>query len=151
MKRKYEGEVVAVCRSEEKGTRKSEIESGELITDFGLKGDAHAGDWHRQISLLGEESILKMKILVDKEFDFNYGDFAENITTSGIFLYDLPVGSLLKIGDEVLLEVTQIGKECHHDCEIYKKVGMCIMPSEGIFARVKKGGEIKAGDKIEGL
>ncbi len=140
-----EAEVVAVCISTEKGTVKEEIERGEIVEGFGLKGDAHGGDWHRQVSLLGEESIDKMR---GKGLELDYGDFAENITTRGIDLYELPLGTKLHIGEDVILEVTQIGKECHHGCEIFKKIGSCIMPLEGIFSRVIKGGEIKTGDRI---
>lgn len=143
-----EGKVLAVCRSKEKGTTKNEISGGELVVGYGLKRDAHGGNWHRQISLLGEKSIAKMK---DKGLKINYGDFAENIATTGIILYELPIGTRLEIGNEAVLEVTQIGKECHQDCEIFKKIGSCIMPEEGIFSRVIKGGKVKAGDRIEVL
>lgn len=142
------GRVLAVCRSEEKGTVKKDIGEGRLIEGYGLEGDAHGGNWHRQVSLLGEESIAKMRV---KGLKINYGDFAENITTEGLVLYELPVGTKLKIGKEAVLEVTQIGKECHHGCEIFKKIGTCIMPREGIFARVIKGGPVKAGDRISVL
>lgn len=140
------GKVLAVCRSEKKGTVKSEIEEGLFIENFGLKDDAHAGKWHRQISLLGMESIDKIQ---SKGFKIKYGDFAENLTIEGIVLHQLPLGTKLKVGENVLLEVTQIGKECHHDCEIRKKIGDCVMPREGIFARVLKGGKVKVGDDIE--
>ncbi|MEC9488807.1 MAG: MOSC domain-containing protein [Halanaerobium sp.] len=141
-----EGIVAAVCRSEKKGTVKEEIPRGRLLEEFGLEGDAHGGKWHRQVSLLAEESIDKMRNL---GLELAYGDFAENITTRDLILHKLPVGTRLKVGGEVLLEVTQIGKECHHGCEIFKKVGKCIMPHEGIFARVLKGGEVQAGDEIK--
>lgn len=137
--------VVAINISEKKGVPKRTIESGELIENFGLKGDAHSGNWHRQLSLLGIESINKMKELGVK--GLCTGKFAENITTEGIELYSLPVGSFITIGD-ILLEVTQIGKECHQKCAIYHQVGNCIMPKEGIFARVIKGGIVKTGDII---
>jgi len=140
------GKILAVCRSEKKGTVKSEIEEGLLIENFGLKDDAHAGKWHRQISLLGVESIDKIQ---SKGFKIKYGDFAENLTIEGIVLHQLPLGTKLKVGEDVLLEVTQIGKECHHDCEIRKKIGDCVMPREGVFARVLKGGKVKVGDDIE--
>ena len=142
------GKILAVCQSEKKGTVKSEIGEGLLIENFGLKDDAHAGKWHRQISLLGVESIDKMQ---SKGFKIKYGDFAENLTIEGIVLHQLPLGTKLKVGENVLLEVTQIGKECHHDCEIRKKIGDCVMPREGIFARVLKGGKVKVGDDIEVL
>jgi len=137
--------VVAVNISEKKGVPKKPIEVGELIENFGLKGDAHAGNWHRQVSLLGVESIEKMKEIGIK--GLCYGKFAENITTEGIELYKLEVGTRIRIGDAVL-EISQIGKECHKKCAIYHQVGDCVMPREGIFAKVIKGGEIKAGDEI---
>lgn len=146
MDNKIKGKIVAVCRSEKKGTIKKEIAEGLLIKDFGLERDAHSGKWLRQISLLGVESINKMK---GKGFKIIYGDFAENLTVEGIVLYQLPLGTKLKVGENVLLEVTQIGKECHHGCEIRKKIGDCVMPREGIFARVLEGGKVKAGDEIE--
>ncbi|MCD6447835.1 MAG: MOSC domain-containing protein [Thermoplasmata archaeon] len=111
----------------------------------GIKGDAHAGRWHRQISLLAEESIEKMR---KKGLQIGYGDFAENITTKGINLAELKVGQRLKIGNEVIIEVTQIGKKCHDDCEIKRLTGECVMPKEGIFARVIAGGTIRVGDNI---
>lgn len=148
MNKKIKGKILAVCRSEKKGTVKREIGEGLLIENFGLKGDAHAGKWHRQISLLGVESINKMR---GKGFIIQYGDFAENLTVEGIVLHQLPLGTKLKIGDNILLEVTQIGKECHQGCEIRKKIGDCVMPREGIFARVLKGGLVKAEDSIEVL
>lgn len=148
MNKKMKGKILAVCQSKKKGTRKTEIREGLLIEDFGLKGDAHAGKWHRQISLLGIESINKMR---DKGYQLSFGDFAENLTIEGLTLPKLPLGTKLKIGKEVLLEVTQIGKECHYDCEIRKKIGDCVMPREGIFARVLKTGMVKVGDEIEVL
>jgi len=143
---KLKGEVVSVNISDKKGVVKTPIAEGEFIEDFGLKSDAHAGKWHRQVSLLGIESIEKMKRNGLDELQL--GDFAENITTSGILLYELPIGTRLKVG-ECELEVTQIGKQCHAGCAIKQKVGDCVMPREGIFARVIKGGKIKAGDAIE--
>ena len=142
------GTVLAVCRSREKGTAKEQIDEGELVADFGLRGDAHGGKWHRQVSLLGVESIDKMREKLNNDFQIKYGDFAENITTSGIKLHELKIGTILIIGDKIELEVTQIGKECHHGCEIFKQVGDCIMPREGIFARVLQGGTVKPGDDI---
>lgn len=142
-----EAKVKAVCLSEEKGTTKKVIKKGELIENYGLKGDAHAGKWHRQLSLLDQSSIDKMR---GQGYELNFGDFAENITTEGLGnLFKLPVGQKIKINEEILLEITQIGKKCHHDCEIMQTIGDCVMPREGIFAKVIKGGEIKAGDKIE--
>ena len=142
-----EAKVKAVCLSEEKGTTKKVIAKGQLIENFGLKGDAHAGKWHRQLSLLDESSIDKMR---GQGYELKFGDFAENITTEGIEnLFQLPVGQKLRINGEILLEITQIGKKCHHDCEIMRTIGDCVMPREVVFAKVIKGGEIKAGDKIE--
>lgn len=142
-----EAKVKAVCLSEEKGTTKKVIEKGDLIENYGLKGDAHAGKWHRQLSLLDNSSIDKMR---GQGYELKFGDFAENITTEGIEnLFELPVGQKIKINGEILLEITQIGKKCHHDCEIMQTIGDCVMPREGIFARVIKGGEIKAGDNIK--
>lgn len=137
--------VTSINRSDTKGVVKIPQEEGLFIEDFGLKDDAHAGKWHRQVSLLAEESIAKMKKAIP---DLKEGDFAENITTEGISLYTLPVGTRLKIG-ETIQEVSQIGKTCHKGCAIKQKVGECIMPNEGIFTVVKKGGLIKVGDKIE--
>jgi MOSC domain-containing protein YiiM len=137
--------VEAVCISENKGERKKPVESVELRENHGIVGDGHAGDWHRQVSLLAEESIDKMRKL---GLDVNSGDFAENITTSGIDLVSLPIGSRLQIG-EALLEVTQIGKECHTRCAIFYQAGDCVMPKEGIFAKVITGGVIRPGDPVE--
>ena len=137
--------VVAVNISEKKGVPKKTIEQGEFIENFGLKDDAHGGSWHRQVSLLGIESINRMKEIGVE--GLCTGKFAENITTEGIELYSLEIGTKLTIGD-VLFEVTQIGKECHQKCAIYHQVGECVMPKEGIFARVLKGGIIMAGDTI---
>jgi len=137
--------VIAVNISEEKGVVKHPIEKGFFKVNHGLEGDAHAGNWHRQVSFLGTESIEKMNAL--GIMALNPGKFAENITTEGMILYELSVGTKLKIG-EVTLEVTQIGKECHLGCEIRKMVGDCVMPREGIFAKVLCDGYIKAGDEI---
>ncbi|SRR6266568_2687513 len=137
--------VKAVCISEKKGERKKPVEAVELRENHGIVGDGHAGDWHRQVSLLAQESIDKMRAM---GLDVNAGDFAENITTVGIDLVSLPIGSRLQVG-EALLEVTQIGKECHTRCAIYYQAGDCVMPKEGIFARVITGGVIKPGDGIE--
>ena len=137
--------VTAVNISEKKGVIKHPIEKGFFKVNHGLEGDAHAGKWHRQVSFLGEESIDKMRATGVE--GLCSGKFAENITTEGITLYELPVGTRLKIG-EVVLEVTQIGKECHLGCEIRNLVGDCVMPREGIFARVLTEGYIKAGDDI---
>lgn len=138
--------VVAVNISETKGVPKDTIEKGYFEIDCGLKGDAHAGAWHRQVSLLGMESVNKMK---QKGLaDLETGSFAENITTEGIILFELPVGTRLKIG-ETLMEVTQIGKECHAGCAIRQKTGDCVMPREGIFAKVIIPGWVETGDEIQ--
>jgi Uncharacterized protein conserved in bacteria len=137
-------EVIAVCISEKKGERKKPVPAVELRVDHGIVGDAHAGEWHRQISLLAQESIDKMRAL---GLDVTTGDFAENITTSGIELVSLPIGSRLQVGQTVL-EVTQIGKECHNRCAIYHQAGDCVMPKEGIFARVIAGGTIRPVDMV---
>ncbi len=139
--------IVATCISKNKGERKTPVDQVELRQEHGIIGDAHAGDWHRQISLLASESIAKMKAL---GLDVDSGDFAENLTTEGIDLVNLPIGTRLKIG-AALLEVTQIGKECHNRCAIYEQAGDCVMPKEGIFARVIEGGAIKPGDQISRL
>lgn len=137
--------VVAVCISERKGERKTPMPSVELRVEHGIAGDAHAGEWHRQVSLLAKESIAKMQAL---GLDVDNGDFAENITTAGIDLPNLPIGARLRIGS-ALLEVTQIGKECHTRCAIFYQAGDCVMPKEGIFARVVEGGTVKPGDDVE--
>ena len=136
--------VEAVCISENKGERKKPVESVELRENHGIVGDGHAGDWHRQVSLLAAESIDKMRKL---GLDVNAGDFAENITTKGIDLVSLPLGTRLQVGP-ALLEVTQIGKECHTRCAIYYQAGDCVMPKEGIFARVINGGVVRPADRI---
>lgn len=138
--------IIAVNISEKKGTPKKSIQEGVLIENFGLEGDAHAGKWHRQISLLGIESIEKAKGM--RTDGLCHGVFAENLTTEGIELYTLPIGTKLKVGSEAILEVTQIGKECHEGCAVSKLVGQCVMPKEGIFARVIKGGKVHPGDEI---
>jgi MOSC domain-containing protein YiiM len=139
--------IIAVCKSKEKGTKKEPAEQGTLKEDYGLVGDAHADCCtHRQISLLARESIDKMK---GKGFDVGPGDFAENLTTEGVSLTSLPVGTQMLIGTEVVLEITQIGKDCHAKCAIFREIGKCIMPKEGIFAKIIRGGIVKAGDPIE--
>ena len=139
------GNVVAVCISEKKGTQKRDIGICKLIEHFGLEGDAHAGKWHLQVSLLARESA---DIMRKKGLDIKDGDFGENIVTEGIELKSLPVGTVLKIGEGIIIKVTQIGKLCHDRCAIYYKAGDCIMPREGIFAEILAGGTIKAGDEI---
>lgn len=140
------GRIAAVCISKEKGVTKDNVGEAVLIEDHGLEGDAHSGRWHRQVSLLSVDSINKMR---EKGADVGFGDFAENLTVEGIELFTLPVGARLRIGSGVILEVTQIGKKCHQGCAIMQQVGDCIMPREGIFARVIKGGLVKTGDPIE--
>jgi MOSC domain-containing protein YiiM len=143
-------EVIAVNISTEKGTKKKTVPSCRVLIEHGVEGDAHAGKWHRQVSLLAQESVDKMQAGLT-DITLKPGDFAENITTKGIEVMKLPIGTRLKIGDQAELEVTQIGKECHLSCEIRKQVGDCVMPREGIFAVVLTEGEIKTGDKIEVL
>lgn len=139
--------VYTVSVSEKKGVRKKNVDSAFLENDFGIKGDAHAGKWHRQVSLLALESVKKMQ---EKGLDVKSGDFAENITTEGVDLLTLPVGTKLRIGNVDLI-ISQIGKICHHHCAIYYQAGDCVMPKEGIFGVVRGNGEIKPGDKIENL
>ena len=139
--------IVAVCSGEDKGAKKRPAGQGVLKEGFGLLGDAHADcATHRQVSLLAIESIDTMRA---QGLDVGPGDFAENLTTEGIDLVSLPVGSRLSIGQEAVLEVSQIGKECHAPCAIYRQAGDCVMPREGVFARVVRGGEVGAGDPIE--
>jgi len=137
--------VISINISSQKGIPKDQISEGVFVENFGLKEDSHGGDWHRQVSLLAQESIDKIKEMGIKELE--PGRFAENITTEGICLYELPVGTKLKIG-ETLQEVTQIGKECHTRCAIFHTVGDCVMPKEGIFTKILKGGLVKPGDEI---
>ena len=140
------GRIRAISVSEQKGTQKVNVPEAELRANFGIIGDAHAGNWHRQVSLLAVESIDKM---VAKGAKVSPGNFAENITTEGIDLFKLPVGSKLKLGQSVELEITQFGKKCHRRCEILQQVGDCIMPREGVFAKVTRAGAISVGDVIE--
>ena len=142
------GRIKAISISEKRGTQKTNVSEAALKTDFGIVGDAHAANWHRQVSLLAVESIDKM---IAMGANVSPGNFAENITTEGIELLKLPVGSKLGAGEDTELEITQIGKECHSRCEIFKQVGDCVMPREGVFAKVTKGGLIKVGDIIEVL
>lgn len=138
------GKVMAVCISEKKGTQKKRVSEGILIEEHGIEGDAHAGNWHRQVSLLSYETIEAFKA---RGAQIEDGAFGENVIVEGIDLIHLPVGTRLRCG-EILLEVTQIGKECHSHCEIFKKMGECIMPSNGIFTRVLHGGLMREGDEI---
>ena len=138
--------IVSIAVSKKKGTRKSLVEEALLIEEHGIEGDAHAGTWHRQVSFLAAESIEKAR---DQGLDVTFGDFAENIATSGMDWEKMPIGTRVKLGDTAFVEITQIGKECHNRCAIYYMAGDCIMPREGIFARVLKGGKIRSGDSIE--
>lgn len=139
------GKVISVNTSDKKGVVKTPVAEVLLRAGQGIEGDAHAGDWHRQVSLLGIESFEKMRAM---GIELEPGKFAENITTEGIVLYELPVGTRLQIG-ETLHEVTQIGKQCHSGCEIKSLVGDCVMPREGIFTKVLEGGKVRPGDSIE--
>ncbi|OGO44075.1 MAG: molybdenum cofactor sulfurase [Chloroflexi bacterium RBG_16_58_8] len=139
--------VIAVCQSEKKGMKKTPVARVTIREEYGVVGDAHADcNTHRQVSLLAIESIDKMR---GKGLELHPGDFAENITTEGIDLSRLPIGTRIEVGDEVVLEMTQIGKECHAGCAIRQQIGDCIMPREGIFARVIRGGHVQAGDVIK--
>ena len=141
--------VLAVCSSNKKGIKKDVVAKSVLKEEYGLVGDAHADCCtHRQVSLLAIESIAKMRGL---GFNVNPGDFAENLTTEGIDLVFLPVGTRLSVGKRIVLEITQIGKECHTGCAIFRQVGKCIMPKEGVFARVIRGGLVRTGDTIKVL
>lgn len=140
------GTIIAVCTSRNKGTPKNEVGSGFLEIGFGLKGDAHGGDWHRQVSLLSIEQIENMKA---KGLEVGPGSFAENLTTRDFDLPSVRVGDRLRVGESAVLEITQIGKECHTRCAIYHKVGECIMPEQGVFAKVLEEGAVKVGDSIE--
>jgi len=140
--------IVAVCTSDIKGTKKRDVGEGVLKENYGLVGDSHAEEGnHRQLSLLSMSSINKMR---DMGVDVGPGDFAENLTIEGadLVLFSLPIGQKVRVGDSIVLEVTQIGKTCHDRCEIYKQVGTCVMPIEGVFARVLKGGTVKTGQEI---
>jgi MOSC domain-containing protein YiiM len=142
------GKIKAVSTSKERGTQKDNVQAAELKVGFGIEGDAHAGNRHRQVSLLGQDSIEKMRA---KMANISAGDFAENITTEGINLQSLTIGSKLRLGDDAEVEITQFGKKCHSGCEIFQQIGDCIMPREGVFAKVLKSGRIKPGDTIEVL
>ena len=141
--------ILAVCTSRKKGTSKQDIREAYIEENYGVENDAHAdSETHRQVSLIAIESINKMKEL---GFDVKPGDYAENLTTEGINVCGLPVGTRVQVGDEVVLEISQIGKECHTRCAIYKKMGQCIMPEEGVFARVIRGGTVRTGDEIRAM
>jgi len=142
------GKIKAISISKNRGTRKYNVPAAELKVNLGIPGDAHAGNWHRQISLLAAESIDKTRA---SGADVGPGDFAENITTEGVDLQSLTLGSKLRLGTDVEVEITQFGKNCHNTCEIFKQIGGCVMPREGIFAKVITPGRIKPGDNIEVL
>jgi MOSC domain-containing protein YiiM len=139
------GRVTSINLSEKKTVRKQRFERGTLVLDRGFEGDAHAGDWHRQVSLLAQESIDEM---VAKGLEVGPGDFAENITTEGVDVMTLPVGSVVRVGD-TMLEVSQVGKVCHNKCAIYYQAGDCVMPREGVFAVVRTAGDVAVGDEVE--
>lgn len=138
------GRIHGICISEKKGTQKHGIPEAELVTEWGIQGDAHAGKWHRQVSLLGLEQIEDFRA---RGAEVDFGAFGENLIVEGYRFRELPIGTRFQIGD-VLLEMTQIGKECHSHCMIYKVMGDCIMPREGVFARVLQGGTVRVGDEI---
>ena len=139
------GTVIAVCTSPAKGTQKTNVTEAVLIEDHGIQGDAHAGKWHRQVSLLSYDKIEEFRA---RGADVENGAFGENLVVKGLDFRTLPVGTRLRCGD-VVLEITQIGKECHHGCQIFQKMGECIMPREGVFAKVIRGGIIRTGDKMQ--
>jgi len=138
--------IVSIAVSKKKGTPKTPVEEAYLVKEHGLEGDAHSGPWHRQVSLLASESIDQAKA---QGLNVDFGDFAENIATVGVDWKTLPIGTRARMGAQVVLEITQIGKECHNRCAIYYKAGDCIMPREGVFARVLEEGRIRCGDLIE--
>ncbi|MBC8458733.1 MAG: MOSC domain-containing protein [Deltaproteobacteria bacterium] len=137
--------IVSIAISKKKGTTKTQVDEASLIQGHGIKGDAHAGPWHRQVSFLAAESIEKAR---KQGLDVTFGVFAENIATKGIDWKKMPVGTIVQLGDSALVRITQIGKECHNKCAIYYLAGDCIMPKEGIFARVLNGGKIRCGDMV---
>ena len=137
--------IVSIAVSKKKGTTKQCIDQAELVENHGIKGDAHAGDWHRQLSFLAAESIDAVST---KDFVLNFGDFAENIATTGIDWKSLEIGQQVRLGDTALVEITQIGKECHKKCAIFYRTGDCIMPKEGVFAKILTGGTIRVGDAV---
>ena len=139
-------EIVSIAVSHKKGTTKVCTDGAELIENHGIKGDAHAGDWHRQVSFLAAEQIQRASDAGPTPLGF--GEFAENIATLGVDWKNLPIGQRVKLGEKALLEITQIGKVCHKKCAIYYRTGDCIMPREGVFAKVLKGGIIKVGDPV---
>ena len=138
--------IVSISISKKKGTPKTQVNTALLIANHGVKDDAHAGKWHRQVSFLSSENILKAQ---EQGLDVTFGDFAENISTSGIDWKTIPVGKKIRLGREAVIEITQIGKICHNKCAIFYKAGDCIMPKEGVFAKVLQEGLIQCGDEIE--
>ena len=138
--------IESIAISKKKGTRKKQVDQASLLEDHGIEGDAHAGPWHRQVSFLASESIQKAR---ERGLDVTFGDFAENIATSGIDWLKVPIGTKINLGDAAKVEITQIGKVCHNKCAIYYMAGDCIMPREGIFARVLQGGVIHCGDSVQ--
>ena len=138
--------IVSIAVSKKKGTRKLQVNEAKLQRNHGLEGDAHAGSWHRQVSFLSSENIEKAR---KAGLDVTFGDFAENIATSGIDWKEVPIGTRVELGESAVVEITQIGKECHNKCAIYYKAGDCIMPREGVFARVLEEGKIRCGDEID--
>ena len=138
--------IVSISISKKKGTRKTQVAEACLLKNHGMQGDAHAGPWHRQISFLSSENIDKER---EKGLDVTFGDFAENIATSGIDWKKMPVGTNVRLGESAVVEITQIGKKCHKKCEIYYQAGECIMPKEGVFGRVLEKGTIRCGDDIQ--
>jgi len=139
------GKILAICISKQRGVQKKPINEAKVIADWGIEHDAHGGDWHRQVSLLGLGEIDDFRA---RGADVDFGAFGENVVAEGFRFKELPIGSRLRVGD-VFLEITQIGKECHSHCQIYHQVGDCIMPREGVFARVLHGGWVTVGDKME--
>jgi len=146
LKREQRSKIVSIAVSKKKGTRKTPVKEAHIIENQGVEGDAHSGPWHRQVSFLAAESIERTR---NQGLDVSFGDFAENIATSGIDWMQVPIGTKVQLGNSVLIEITQIGKECHNKCAIYYQAGDCIMPKEGIFGRVLKGGKICCGDALE--
>ena len=138
--------IASIAISKSKGTRKIPVEEAMLIEGHGLDGDAHAAPWHRQVSFLDAEGIERAR---KQGLDVTFGDFAENIATTGIEWKNVPIGTRLRLGEFAVVEITQVGKECHNKCAIYYKAGDCIMPREGIFARVLRSGKVRCGDKVQ--
>lgn len=138
--------IVSIAVSKKKGTIKQRVDQAKLLENHGIQGDAHAGDWHRQLSFLASESIDAVST---KEFVLNFGDFAENIATTGIDWKSQKIGQKVRLGETALVEITQIGKECHKKCAIFYRTGDCIMPREGVFGKILTGGTIRVGDEIK--